>query len=162
MGKRKKTKADLDVKTTDGENSNSENFSQTESQAEDEFKFNPSFSNPANDDKNDSDDSEPASEPQYEPSLQKRIDHQANMALLYLFFYSVLMFTLPFGAFYLTRDFLTKHTEYAYNTISTLSVASCVTTVWLIIALYAIQAYHEKDVVVPKMNVTKMQKAKKT
>lgn len=162
MGKRKNTKADLGVKPpTDGESSNSENVSQTESQAEDEFKFNPSFSNSANE-KDDSDDSEPVTQPQYEPSLQKRIDYQANMALLFLFFYSVLMFTLPFGAFYLTRDFLTKHTDYAYNTINTLSVASCVTIVWVIIALYAVQAYHEKDVVVPKMNVFKKKKAKKT
>lgn len=161
MGKRKNIKANLDVKATDSESSNSENLSQTKSRTEEQFKFNPSFSNPAND-KNDSDDSEPASQPQYEPSLQKRIDYQANMALLFLLFYSVLMFTLPFGAFYLTRDLLNKHTDYAYNTITTLSVASCVTTVWLIIAMYAVQAYHEQDVVVPKMNVTKKAKAKKT
>lgn len=85
----------------------------------------------------------------YDPHTEKMISNQASSALLYLLFYSILMFTLPFGAFYGTRHWLQEHTDFSVFAISSLSASASVITVYIIIALYAYHAYHEKDVVIP-------------
>lgn len=135
MGKQHKTKADLNAKTDDDDNALSQNDTQAESQHEE------------------SDENEPV--PKYDPVLEKKIDHQANMALLYLFFYSCLMFTLPFGSFFMARHFLSDHTDYQETTVTMLSVAASVVTVYIIIAAYVYHAYHEVDVVVPETKTNK-------
>jgi hypothetical protein len=68
---------------------------------------------------------------------------QASFALLYLLFFSFLMFTLPFGAFYGVR-----HALHAYFHIdgfenTAWSVLSAVVTVNIVIALYAIFGFRE-------------------
>lgn len=85
----------------------------------------------------------------YDPHTEQLISRQAASALLYLLFYSILMFTLPFGAFFGTRHFLREHTDYTEFTVTALSVISSVIMVYIIIALYAWHAYREKDVVLP-------------
>lgn len=98
------------------------------------------------------DDTEP-----YDDKTEILISKQAASALLYLLFYSVLMFTLPFGAFFGTRHLLREYTDYSEATVTYLSVASSVVTVYIIIALYAWKAYTEKDVV-PVKKQSKKQK----
>lgn len=140
MGKRAKTKSDLNVKTYEVEKFG-DHTSQADSQAEE------------------SDEYEAA--PKYDPILEKRIEHQTNMALIYLFFYSFLMFTLPFGSYFLTRHFLSKHTDYEDTTVTTLSVVSAIVTVYVIIGLYVYHGYNEIDVVVPEQKREKKKKQKK-
>lgn len=81
-----------------------------------------------------------------DPLTERMISHQTNSALLYLLFYSILMFTLPFGAFFGTQHLLREHTDYSSQTITTLSVISSVVMVYIVIGLYVYHAYHEKDV----------------
>lgn len=94
---------------------------------------------------------------QYDERTEILISKQATSALLYLLFYSILMFTLPFGAFYGTRYFLREHTDYSDFTITSLSVTSSVITVYIIIGLYAYKAYTEEDVI-PSVKKSKKQK----
>lgn len=100
----------------------------------------------------------PSDEPnQYDEKTERLISKQATSALLYLLFYSILMFTLPFGAFYGTRHLLREHTDYSEFTITSLSVTSSVITVYIIIGLYAYKAYTEEDVI-PSAKKSKKQK----
>lgn len=85
----------------------------------------------------------------YDPRIEDLISKQATSALLYLLFYSILMFTLPFGAFFGTQYELKTHTNWSEFTITSLSVASAVIVVYIIIALYVYKAYTEKEVVPP-------------
>lgn len=70
---------------------------------------------------------------------------QAARAMALLLFYSVLMFTLPFGAFFATKYILQDNfgIDGYNNTVA--SVLAAVITVNLIIAAYAYQAYHETE-----------------
>lgn len=88
-------------------------------------------------------------QPTYDPHTERLISNQTSSALLYLFFYSILMFTLPFGVFYGTRHLLEEYTDFSIFAITSLSVSASVITVYIVIALYAYHAYHEKDVVLP-------------
>lgn len=83
----------------------------------------------------------------YDDQTEILISKQAASALLYLLFYSIMMFTLPFGAFFGTRYLLREHTHFSEFTITSFSVASSVITVYVIIGLYAYKAYIEKDVI---------------
>lgn len=85
----------------------------------------------------------------YDPHTERLISKQATSALLYLLFYSILMFTLPFAAFFGAQHVLRDHTDLSEQAITSLSVISSVVTIYIIIALYAMHAYHEKDVVLP-------------
>lgn len=87
--------------------------------------------------------------PAFDPKTEREISKQATSALLLLFFYSVLMFTLPFGAFFGTRHYLFTYTDYSEFAATSLAVISSVITIYVIIGLYAWQAYREQDVVIP-------------
>ena len=73
------------------------------------------------------------------------ISKQASLALLYLLFYSILMFTLPFGAFYGTRYTLEHHYDVEGFKNTCFSVIAAVLTANIIIFAYAYQAYHEPE-----------------
>lgn len=79
-------------------------------------------------------------------NTEQMISKQAASALLTLLFYSILMFTLPFGAFFGTRHVLREHTELSDFAVTSLSVTSSVITVYIIIGLYAYKAYNEEDI----------------
>lgn len=85
-----------------------------------------------------------------QPAQQQKIEEisseQTSSALLNLFLYSVLMFTLPFGAFFGTKYILGRCTKMADFTITSLSVTSAVITVYIIIGFYAHKAYAEEDI----------------
>lgn len=68
---------------------------------------------------------------------------QAAIAMLYLLFFSILMFTLPFGAFYGTQHFLREyfHIDGFENTCW--SVLAAVVTVNIVIAMYAIFGFRD-------------------
>lgn len=69
---------------------------------------------------------------------------QTGKALALLLFYSFLMFTVPFAAFFSTKYLLEDYGVIGYaNTVW--SVLATVITVNLIIVAYAYQAYHEKE-----------------
>lgn len=68
---------------------------------------------------------------------------QASFALLYLLFFSILMFTLPFGAFYGTRHYLHEYLHIDGFTNTCWSVIASVVTVNIVIALYAICGYYD-------------------
>lgn len=70
---------------------------------------------------------------------------QATFSLLYLLLYSVLMFTLPFGAFFGVRHVLADKFDITGFPNTCYSVLSAVIVVNLIIVLYAYQAYHETE-----------------
>lgn len=70
---------------------------------------------------------------------------QAAKAMALLLFYSVLMFTLPFGAFYGTKHVLQEMYHIDGFTNTAFSVLASVITVNLIICLYVYQAYHEPE-----------------
>lgn len=70
---------------------------------------------------------------------------QAAIALGLLLFFSVLMFSLPFGAFYGTKYYLEKYLDIIGYENTVWSVVAAVVTVNVIIALYAWVAYHEKE-----------------
>lgn len=86
----------------------------------------------------------------YDEHTDKLIAKQASTALLCLLFFSILMFTLPFAAFFGTQHLLRIYSDYADFTITAMSVAASVVTVYLIIFLYVYIAYKEKDVVIPE------------
>lgn len=68
---------------------------------------------------------------------------QASFAMLYLLFFSFLMFTLPFASFFATRHVLKEYFHLDNFQITCWSVISTVVTVNLIIALYALFGYIE-------------------
>ncbi|KAK5645472.1 hypothetical protein RI129_006772 [Pyrocoelia pectoralis] len=70
---------------------------------------------------------------------------QAAKAIALLLFYSFLMFTLPFAAFFGTKYILkdTFHIDGYTNTVW--SVIASVVTVNLVIVSYAYQAYHDSE-----------------
>lgn len=70
---------------------------------------------------------------------------QAAFSLLYLFLYSVLMFTLPFGAFFGVRHVLADKFDIIGFPNTCYSVLSAVIVVNLIIVLYAYKGYHETE-----------------
>lgn len=70
---------------------------------------------------------------------------QAAFSLLYLFLYSVLMFTLPFGAFFGVRHVLADTFDVTGFPNTCYSVLSAVIVVNLIIVLYAYKGYHETE-----------------
>lgn len=95
-----------------------------------------------------------ATEQTVEPILeeQKSIDYslpqhnrQAAFSLLYLFVFSVMMFTLPFAAFFGVRNYLNEHMQVTQFQNTFYSVLSCVLTVNLIIVAYAVVAYRETE-----------------
>lgn len=123
MGKNKKSLLDIDVKHS----LNDESHSQSDA---DELNVQSEF----------------LEEKQFDPHIEQLISKQTASALLYLLFYSILMFTMPFGAYFGTRHLLEIYTDYSSSTIMMLSVVSSVITVYSIIGLYAWHAYHEKDI----------------
>lgn len=76
---------------------------------------------------------------------------QASLAMIYLLFFSCLMFTLPFAAFFGMRHFLIEYMHIEGFATTCWSVLSAVVTVNIIIALYAIfgfrDAKKEEDIV---------------
>lgn len=70
---------------------------------------------------------------------------QAAFSLLYLFLYSILMFTLPFGAFFGVRHVLADKFDITGFPNTCYSVLSAVIVVNLIIVLYAYKGYHETE-----------------
>lgn len=76
---------------------------------------------------------------------------QAAFAMLYLLFFSVLMFTLPFAAFYGVKYVLLDHFHIDGFQNTCWSVVAAVITVNLVIALYAIKGFidakNEEDTV---------------
>lgn len=66
---------------------------------------------------------------------------QASWAMLYLLFFSVLMFTLPFGAFFGTRHILHVYFDIYGFQNNCWSVIAAVVTVNLVIAMYAIVGF---------------------
>lgn len=89
---------------------------------------------------------------QYSPPYKSTVDYsipvhsrQAAFSLLYLFLYSVLMFTLPFGAFFGVRHVLADQFGITGFPNTCYSVFSAVIVVNLIIILYAYKGYHETE-----------------
>lgn len=70
---------------------------------------------------------------------------QASRAMLGLFFYSSLMFTLPFGVFFGVQTFIKRYFVVDDFTNTFWSVLSVVLAVNSIIIAYAYKAYHEKE-----------------
>lgn len=68
---------------------------------------------------------------------------QASFALLYLLFFSFLMFTLPFAAFFGVQSILRDYFNVSGFEVTCWSVLSAVLTVNLVIALYAIYGFVE-------------------
>jgi VMA21-like domain len=68
---------------------------------------------------------------------------QASFALLFLLFFSVLMFTLPFGAFYGTKHFLQEYLHLDTFQTTCWSVLAAVLTVNIVIGLYALFGFIE-------------------
>jgi hypothetical protein len=68
---------------------------------------------------------------------------QASFALLFLLFFSVLMFTLPFGAFYGTQHLLKEYLHLDTFQTTCWSVLAAVFTVNIVIGLYAIFGFLE-------------------
>lgn len=72
-------------------------------------------------------------------------NRQAAFSLLYLFVFSVAMFTLPFAAFFGVKNYLTNHTDVTAFQQTFFSVLASVLTVNLIICAYAVIAYRETE-----------------
>lgn len=70
---------------------------------------------------------------------------QVGKIFLGFFFYSILMFTLPFAMFFLVQGLLERYFDFEHFTVVALSVFAVVITVNLIIIAYAYKAYHEKE-----------------
>lgn len=68
---------------------------------------------------------------------------QASIAMLYLLFFSLLMFTLPFAAFFGVRHYLRDILHLDDFTVTCWSVLAAVVTVNVVIALYAIFGFTE-------------------
>ncbi|GAB0086400.1 hypothetical protein DMENIID0001_004570 [Sergentomyia squamirostris] len=77
------------------------------------------------------------------PEEERKRDRETSIALLTLFFFSVLMFTLPFGAFYGMRDLLENHFHIEGFENICWSVLSAVITVNVIIILFVYVAYKD-------------------
>lgn len=73
------------------------------------------------------------------------ISKQTSKTLLYLMFYSTLMFTLPFGAFYGTRYILEHEFSIVGFANTGFSVLAAVVVVNAVILAYAYHAYHETE-----------------
>jgi hypothetical protein len=73
------------------------------------------------------------------------LSRQAAFALLWLFVFSFLMFTTPFASFYLTKHLLLEHFGVDGFANTAWSVFMAVLTVNLIIVVYAMKGYYEKD-----------------
>lgn len=95
-----------------------------------------------------------ATEQTIEPivEVQKSVDYslpqhnrQAAFSLLYLFAFSVMMFTLPFAAFFGVRNYLNEHMQVTEFQNTFYSVLASVLTVNSIIVAYAVVAYHETE-----------------
>lgn len=93
--------------------------------------------------------------PPYDENINNLLAKQASSALLYLLFYSALMFTLPFGAFFGTQHLLRTYTDLSQFAITSVSVTSAVITVYIIIFSYAYKAYKEKEIVIPGEQIAK-------
>lgn len=85
-----------------------------------------------------------------DPYTEQLIWRQTSSALLYLLFYSILMFTLPFGSYFLTKHLLELHTDLSHFGVTAWSVIASVITIYIVIGLYAYHGYHEKDVNIDK------------
>ena len=70
---------------------------------------------------------------------------QAAKAIALLLFYSFLMFTLPFGAFFGTRHILREIFDISGFSNTAYSVFAAIVVVYMIIFAYAYQAYHERE-----------------
>lgn len=71
---------------------------------------------------------------------------QAAFSLLWLFVFSCLMFTMPFGAFFGVRHIVHERFPSAGQFAETgYSVLAAVLTVNMIIGMYALLAYHETE-----------------
>lgn len=68
---------------------------------------------------------------------------EASLALLTLFFFSVLMFTLPFGVFYLVQHYIRENYDLPPFQVTCWSVISAVFTVNVVIALYVWIAWRD-------------------
>lgn len=68
---------------------------------------------------------------------------QASIAMLYLLFFSILMFSLPFAAFFGVRHYLRDILHLDDFTVTCWSVLAAVVTVNVVIALYAIFGFTE-------------------
>lgn len=77
---------------------------------------------------------------------EKFLSEQEKSVLLYHLLHSVLMFSLSFGAFFGTKTILREYTEFANFTITSLSVASAVITIHIIIGFYVYEAYTEENI----------------
>lgn len=91
---------------------------------------------------------------------------QAAFSLLYLFLFSVLMFSLPFAAFFGARHYL-QYLDISTFQVNFLSVLAAVVTVNVIIVAYAIVAYRETEYdddgnVIDQHNINKAQPIKET
>jgi hypothetical protein len=77
---------------------------------------------------------------------------QASLAVLYLLFFSILMFTLPFAAFYGVKHVLHEHLHVDGFANTCWSVLAAVATVNFVIAIYAVvgflEARKEEDTVI--------------
>lgn len=93
--------------------------------------------------------------PAYDENIENLISKQASSALLYLLFFSILMFTLPFAAFFGTQHLLRTCTDFSEFAITSISVASAVVTVYVIIFLYVYKAYKEKEIIIPEETTSK-------
>ncbi|XP_044265072.1 vacuolar ATPase assembly integral membrane protein VMA21-like [Tribolium madens] len=70
---------------------------------------------------------------------------QATKAIMLLLFFSFLMFTLPFGAYYGTKYCLEEYWHMSGYSTVVWSVLAAVVTVNFIILVYAYIAYHEQE-----------------
>lgn len=77
------------------------------------------------------------------PELIPYHTRQAAFAIMYLLFFSVMMFTLPFGAFFGVRHVLHEHFHIDGFANTCWSVGAAALTVNIVIALYAISGYIE-------------------
>lgn len=59
--------------------------------------------------------------------------------------YSIALFTLPFGAFFMTQYVLRDHYQVTGFTNTVWSVTSAITVMYIIILTYAFRGYNEKD-----------------
>lgn len=81
---------------------------------------------------------------QQRPELPQH-SRQASFSLLYLFLFSCMMFSLPFGAFYGVRHVLNTQFDVSAFQTTVYSVLATVVTVNLIIVAYAVLAYNETE-----------------
>ncbi len=65
------------------------------------------------------------------------------LALLYLLFFSILMFTLPFLAFFGVRRYLENHFNLSVFEVNCWSVLAAVISVNFVIVLYVARAFKE-------------------